>query len=486
MSATPSDASGPDDEFPGTPEEHSLPRTTATAVVLATALCALALSYRVPLAGLSTALGALVAVAVSRLSGSGRALTVGAAVAPVAALVLTITVVALEQSSLGGFATPLLGLVAGLAVVGAVGDVSRADLQPVGWVWLLSGLAVAATGVLAFLAWRLGGGWSLWAALRWPLGRSGVGLVVSFALAAVAVAGGVSLFPLAAVTTPARRAAVADAQHRLWRTVLGMLPIAAVAAVLLALAGVLDALASVGWLRSLLGGVTVLFGALAVVGLLVDQSWRSAGERVKPIFGWIMTADRSTGRMRNPVVAVVAGLAVGVALLVGPAIAAEGASPTTQTVLAVTAAVLVGAGVLALALARSGHLIPLPIPSTVAASALGTQAVLVTLAAQTRTVDGPTLEGVATLCALAAAVFVAVAGWHGTTLAREAGGTARRRPQLVWLGWSGTVAVVGLLVAVGLYWVATAFPPVLSGPARIGVLAGLAALSAVVWLLLRR
>lgn len=91
----------------------------------------------------------------------------------------------------------------------------------------------------------------------------------------------------------------------------------------------------------------------------------------------------------------------------------------------------------------------------------------------------------ATFVALAAASFVYDAGRYGRTLAREVGSEASRRAQLVRLGWSGAVAVVGVPVAaVGLVGT-TVLAPTLSVPATAGVVAAVTAIAAGAWLLLR-
>jgi len=150
----------------------------------------------------------------------------------------------------------------------------------------------------------------------------------------------------------------------------------------------------------------------------------------------------------------------------------------------VTAIVLCVGGAVALVAARTDGSLPVPPATTLLAAALGGQAVAV--AGQTEAGTVSAVDGVVTLAVLTAALFVYAAGQYGRTVTGEVGSATGRRPQLVWLGWSGLVGVVGLVVAATLYWIATTFTAVLSGPSRVGVLAGITALAAVTWLLLDR
>lgn len=481
MSAAGDGASEPADGSHAAPTDRSLPRTTARAVVVATVLGSLGVLFRAPLAGAGTAAGALVGAGLWRSTDGPRAMTVGAALVPLVAFGLVAGIGWLAESPLG-IVPAALGVVAGLAVVGTVRDTPRHDLQRVGWVGLVAGIAVGGVALVALAVGPAGG---LGAAI-WVFGRTAVGFVLSATVATVAVAGAVYVLPLAAVVTPRQRERAERARTWVVRAAPGAVALLLFGTAVLGMAGALDPVGTSGPVRLLLFAVTVLAGTLGGVWFLVSQSWQSAGERTKPIFGWIMSSSRATGHMHNPVLGVTVAICAGVALLFVGVVGWAGVTPTSQLLLGLTALVLGVGGIAAMAYARGAAIVSLPDATTILAGALGLQAVVVTFAGRGDAVGGPTVDGLATLVALTAALFVYATGQYGRTLASEVGDSATRRPQLVWLGRSAVVGVVGLVAAAALYWVATTFPPVLSGPSRVGVTAGVVALGAVTWLLLRR
>lgn len=96
------------------------------------------------------------------------------------------------------------------------------------------------------------------------------------------------------------------------------------------------------------------------------------------------------------------------------------------------------------------------------------------------------LEQAGLLVALAGALFAHTSLTRGLAAARDVGDAVAVPTQFVWLGWTGTVALVGLTVAVATVLLSTALGDLFSTPAVVGVVAGLATALAGLGLLGRR
>jgi hypothetical protein len=98
----------------------------------------------------------------------------------------------------------------------------------------------------------------------------------------------------------------------------------------------------------------------------------------------------------------------------------------------------------------------------------------------------PGLGQVGVLVAIASALFVYTLFERGQGAATAVGAeNVSTLPQAIWLGWTATLAVVGLVVAVAGILVSGTLTVSLSVPATAGVVSALVALVAGIWLLLR-
>lgn len=457
------------------------PATTARVVAGVALVGTLALVSREPVVGLGALSGIVLAVAIRGFTGSIGRMTIAGALLPIGVLgAVASTAVAIDVTlSVVVLAVPAVLL--GLAVVAVLaGGVSDEGLRRAGSAALYGALVAGCVTVFALYLRSAGDLRSALETVLWLPGSGVTGLAVSVIVAGGAVAGGLLALPRAAYATPrsrdrstARRNGLAVAIGVGIGVVLVLLGAARLYAGFVssaepALAWVVDS----HLLRSFLLAATVLGLVLVVLGLLLVHAWGRPE------------------RTANAVIPVVAGAVVGT---VGPfALAIAGGFPSEQLaavpLLFGLTAVLLGIGGLAAAwYADSVEGGITPGVSTVLAGAL----VFIVVASEaTGGAEGSAVpvdsSGLASLVALAAGLVAFSAGRYGRTLAREVGpANASRRPQLVRLGWTGAIAAVGLVVAVFLLWASTVLAPTLSVPSTAGTLAGLAAVLAGAWLLLR-
>jgi len=123
--------------------------------------------------------------------------------------------------------------------------------------------------------------------------------------------------------------------------------------------------------------------------------------------------------------------------------------------------------------AHPRRLVPVGLVTAVVVLALGTD-------------GGLALGQAGLLVGLAGALFVHTSLTRGLTAARDVGGAVATPTQFVWLGWTATLALVGLGVAVATLLLSGALGDLFSAPATVGVVAGLVAAVAGLRLLRRR
>lgn len=449
-----------------------LPRTTARAIGVGGLLATLAVVAAAPLAGAGALAGGLFAVGALGLARGRRAQALGAA-----ALVLGIAgaIGAVHVAAVRGIGTVALAVV--MAVVGAslafaaAGGVPRVTRSRGVPTLLYGALVAGAAAVCWFVATTAPRVLSNW------LARTALVDVVGAiaALTAIAVAALFAL-PLAAIGRPRRRAPTVYARRRL---------AAAIAVVgLLAIGG----LWLLGFDFPTEGLGDAVAASTAVRGLLVAGG--CVGVAVVATGLFLRVAYHQSGLAGFGHLGALIGATAGIGLVAGVAAVAPGVDPHAWTVPALfgtTAGACLAGSLVVLTyrdwLAGGGG----PGAPTFLALGLGTAAVvLATAAAGTGATAGLGLAHLATLVALAGALFVARAGRVGRGLAVAVGPDAvARRTQLVHVGWTGAVAVVGL-VATGVgYWLATVVAPTLSVPATAGAAAGIVGIGAAAWLLLR-
>jgi hypothetical protein len=209
--------------------------------------------------------------------------------------------------------------------------------------------------------------------------------------------------------------------------------------------------------------------AIALLGAVVRASWLETSGR------------------RNPTVPIIAGSVLGVGLPFAGAAGVERLETTIVAALFAATAVVLGVGWLA-AWLYQGAVVEGedPNPAFVLAGGLAAGGIIAGASVETVSFDLETIRAVtATFVAIAAALFTYDVGHYGRTLATEIGADASRRPQLVRLGWSGTVAVVGVPIAVLGLAGAAVLAPTLSVPATAGVIVAVTAIVVGTWLLVR-
>jgi len=465
------------------PADGRLPQSTARAITATTLLGAVALSLHEPLLGVGALAGILLGPATRRFTGGFRAVTAGAIVLPAVTLGLVAVVGAAARTD-AGVALSGFGAVAGLAVTAVRSDVTADDLQQFGFLTVLAGLVVAVTAVASYAGAQAGGLASVPGdAAAGIFSPTTFGFLAWSASAALALVLALSALPPAAVTPPRARG------NTVGRKLL--LGIVAIPTVFVPLTAV-EFLTTIGVSRAVLFIFTAVCATLAVGGVLVRQSWHAVGAEethTEPLMRLIRTGKWQTaGRETNPIVGALVALHLSAWVALFSVSGTAGVSQPVPSVFGATAGVLLVGGLVASMYARLGGAVTLPAPATVAAAALVGGAVAVELL---RTGDQPVvalnLASVGTVVAVAAGVFVYSAGRYGQTLAREVGtaGTTRQ-PQHVWLGWHTTVAAVGVLASLALFWASDAVLLVLPTPARAGLVAGFGALAALTVLLLRR
>jgi len=456
-----------------------LPRTSARAIALATALAVLVLTAHDPWVAVGVVAGGALAAAVAVSTGESRR-AIAAALLPIG-VVGAIGGVAFASRL--GATTLVLTAVAvplGMALsVVVLGGGSAAQLQQSGALSVYAaGVAAWATGLAVFAA-AIGGPGATVELLLWATGEGAFGLALAVLAAGLAVGGGIATIPPAAITT---RGSATDAhlvrRTAAWTAVLVSLAVIVLLAVLLAITRFPVVPGAIGdWLvgswavRGVLLVLIALGVALAFLNLVARSSWSRPPAPPDPVFSTVC----GTG---------CGFLVVGAgAALVGPPTLAE-----WTALLAVATLAFVGVWI---ALQMYAELLQngaAPPARTVVALALCTSGVIAGTSAAygSGPATGTGLAGVSALVAIAAGVFVFRAGRFGQRLGAEVGRAgATRRTQLVRLGWFGVVTVLGLVVAVVGLWIATVFAPTLSVPAAGGLLAGTVALFAGLWLLLQ-
>jgi len=449
-----------------------VPGTSARAIGFVTVLGAVVLAAYEPTAVVGFVAGAALAATVSLSTGSHRD-ALPALLLPVGVLgALGAVALAVEVRLLSVLLTAVaIPIGVGFAVV-LLGGGSSTQLEQVGEASLHAAL-VAGFATVGSLAVSATGG--VVPAIEHYLlvfGPDASGLAGGFIVAGIALGLGLFLVPPAAFTTPIRRTRAVARRKALAVTVaLGLSAVGFLAAALTATGSVGDWLAESLAVRLLLAASTILGLGLGAVSLLTRWSWY--GE----------------SRARNPAAAIFLGTLCGFAVALTP-LAAVGGPPGDAgwVTLFVAATILFAVGWLILSrYADALETDAAPRAPTVIALAFGVSGVAIGASVDLArgALAGSGVGGIASLTAIAAALFIYRTGQFGWTLGHEVGAAgSARQPQLVHAGWLGVVSLLGLVVAVGGLWIAAVFAPTLSVPATFGVLAGAVALVAGLWSLL--
>ena len=467
---------------------RTLPTTAAWAVALAAVAGLVALSTVEPAVGVTGLSGVVIGLATRWFAGSHVRVGFGAAALPLgfAGFVVGVGI----ASELGGV-TAVLGVAAALGGSGLAaafaGGLPRTALRRTGDAGVVVGVVVGLTAVLVPVVAAAGGpGTAVPSTFDafWSLERSGVAdPVLGVALAAGAVALAVRTIPTAAFTVPSRRKQAATLRTGLVR----LIAIVGVVTVLVLLvSAALGVFApSIGWIAAAASTSDLLRGTLATVAVCGAVGGAVAGFART---AWL-AGSRSADDTANAAVPTLVGAVVGAALLVVVGSRAAPSGPETDLLtllLLATALCAVAVGLGVRWYANTGSAAGGRAAGTAVGLGLGLGAVVVAGTADigggVRAVvsDGP----LAAFVALGAGLFAYRAGVYGSGLAADVGvDAAGRDVQLVRFTWTATVAGVGVLLAgVGLA-LATVFSPTLSVPATLGVLGGIVATGAAVWLL---
>ncbi|WP_265110095.1 hypothetical protein [Halosolutus halophilus] len=457
--------------------DDRIPPTTAWTIALAAVVGTLAMVVQEPSAAVGAVFG-IAAVAVTRwFDGSYRRVTVAAALLPVVVLgAIAVAGVAVGADPVGGVLT-ILSAIVGIGVAVVVGRPTPVAIERAGSTALYAAGAAGGMAVLVFSVSTAGGLRSGLASALWLTGDGVSGLLVGCLVAAAAVVGGLFAVPPAALATPADRDSYATVRAAIaWS--IGYTTLLAVALLVAAtvlswfvppIDTVVGAIADSTIVRGLIAALTGGSLAIAVVGTVVRGSW-------------VQTSGRD-----NAIVPLVVVAICGVVLPAPIAIGASGGRIGLVAGLFGAATIVLGLSYVAVGVAlEATRTEDVPGPATAIAAALVAGGLTVGATVDAAPGLATIRVGAGPLVAIAAGLFAYDAGRYGRTLAREIGPEgALRRPQLVQLGWRGTVAAVGVPVAVVGFLGATVLAPTLSVPATAGVLGGVAALVAGAWLLFR-
>lgn len=448
----------------------TLPGTTARATTGAAILGILAVSIERPYLGLSAATGAVLAVALIRASQDGR-YVLPAAMLPVGVLGVLGVLGLGATAGVIELAFSLLGVVLGISTAGLLvgkGIDEPAILERMA----RQGLFVSTAAVVFTVVLRWEGGV---ADLGVPLGfvpPSAIGLAVlvfvtGFSLTVAVLVMPHAMFPFTANTDPGRAASAqrSTAGVLLVSTLAGSVLVGLVSGLPVIPSGLVDSLPRDALLTALVGPAVVL----ALLGLLARWSWYSP--------------DSS----RDPVVLLALGTVVGFLVAVG-AIAALGGPPGESSYLMLYVLLLpcFGFGWFVFGyytrLAGRGSV---PSPATVTALGLGLSGLMLATTIPDSAPAGTNQTGAIAVIAIGVGLFVHRAGRLGQRLQAEVGADGvDRRPQLVRVGWIGTLAAVGVFLAVGGLWSSTVLAPALPVSAAASTVLGCLALLAGIVLLL--
>lgn len=453
-----------------------LPPATAWAITVAAVVGTLGLIGYEPLVAVGLLPGLGLALARSGFDGSYARVTLASAFLPVAVLG-TIAVAALAGGPVSGLLT-IAGTVVGATAPGVVtGRSTTTAFVRAGAAALCAAVVGAGAASIAVSIESLGGVRPVIATILWLTGEGPTGLLIAIGAAGAAAVGSLFVVPPAAFARPSGRGSYVRTRNAVaWSIAIATAVVVAGLGAVVVLSGFVPPLqplvaalgdSTVG--RGLATGAVGVGLAVALYGAVVRASWLHStepGNAVVPI-----------------VVGGVAGIAVPFAAMVG-----VGVAPIDAAALFGVTAVVLGVGWLgAWGYADAVSMGHAPSRATALAIALAVGGVGAAASVEVAALDLETARaGAATFVALAAGTFTYDVGQYGLALTREVGAEgASRRPQLVRLGWSGAVAVVGVPVASLGVLGAAVLAPTLSIPATAGVIAAVTAVLGGAWLLFR-
>jgi len=480
-----------------------LPRATAAAVTVVTAVGLAALAAPRPALGASALAGVAVAVAVRGMGRSSWWTALAAAALPLGAFGLVVTL--WSPSSAPAFALSPVAVVVGFSLVGVVsGRLGRKQVELVAASAVLNAIGLVSVGLLTAELRGAGGVATTAEKLLWVAG-GGVGGLAAWLLAAGVVTA-VTPVLLPTATTASLRGQPLELPRES-----GVPVVAAGAAALAVGLGVgalipgiqvvVSALAASTVVRVVVAGYTLVTVIVAAVGVLARATW---------FLGWVpsvvpLAVGSLTGGVAVAALATTVGASSGRSLV-------DVFLPTLMGVVAIGAIAYVVAGwfepertptrsssarqapgrrrrVRSPGTAGGPPLLALPFPDwrqlgpgTVIPVGLLGGAVVVVLGMD-RT---PALGQVGVLVAIASALFVHALARRGRAATGAVGvENVATLPQAVWVGWAGSLAVVGLVGGVAGVVLATVLTVGLSAPATVGVVLALVALVAGIRLLVR-
>ncbi|MDF9745700.1 hypothetical protein [Natrinema salsiterrestre] len=455
--------------------DDRVPSTTRWGIALAALVGTVALAVHDPMVAPAALVGTGVAATIGLFAGPHRRISAAAMLLP------TVVLGGVAVVGLGGGPIRALTSAVGILVASVTCSVVRgrptpSALRRTGEAALCSAVVAGGAALLAFGIDALSGPAPMIDAILWLTGEGVSGLLVGLVVTIAAIACALLFVPLAAVTVPSRGDSAHKARNALLLAAGIAISIVVAIAVLTVLSPlialfepVLEPIAASTFVRGLLTIATGSAVAVAVLALVVRKSWLE------------------TDGYRNPTVPIVVGSVLGITL---PFVGVTGVGsfdPAVVAALFAAAAVVLGVGWLA-AWLYEGAVVrgEAPGPELVLAAGLAGGSIVAGASVETVALERETIRaGTATFVALAAALFTYDVGRYGRTLATEVGADASRRPQVVRLGWSGTVAVVGIPIAILGLAGAAVLAPTLSVPATAGVIVAVTATVGGTWLLFR-
>ena len=447
----------------------AIPATTNTAIVLVGLAGALVLSIHETLAPLGAVVGLWLAMVLAGARGSYW--RVGLATSLFVASIIGSLGLVGNYLSRAGSSVPLLALAA-VAIGFTVGllaadRTSQDPVEHVGAIGLYSAF-IAMLWVLALGAISGAGGLGpLLSGLLWLGGPGAVGFAVSIALAACGVVAAAYAVPPVVVTRPGRLDSYRNRRTGLVNLLIALLFFVSVllfvSQYVPIFGDLVDILAGLAVVRGLLAVVFVVGLVVALIGSVARHEWSQ------------------TTAARSDVVPVLSGALLGVSAFVTVAYG-SGVSPSSLAGLLIVSAVVLVALAIVIGDVERDVLTKRSLLGLVLA--LGYGGIATGMEAELGYGPGAILEAAAVFFLFAAGAFVSDVGRYGRLLGSEIGDGARSLPQFIRLGWSGTVSLLGFVVAVVGFVGAVVLAPVLSASATVTVLLGLGAVVVGVWLLL--
>lgn len=457
-----------------------LPRVTAWVIAITGAIAASTLVVHRPILGAAIFSGMIVAYGIRRFTASIWSVVFATCLVTAGSLGIVVSI------GLAGIVTLTDGLVSIPGVIIGIGIVQtltgETDIQRVSRAGTAVVTGAITTGLLGLAALQIDaagiGFRSALGSVLWIWGTGGTGFAALSVVTGISLAVALIMYPVGGHSTSLHHSRKERRQFRVSLAGLVVVVLTSVSIILLVLWGIFRNVWLVGnglamivdsvVLRTLL----ILLLVLAVFGIVLS---------IPLYYKWANSENSSTA-----LVAYCAGAIAG-ATIPFIVIVQRGlldSQPDRIVALYGIAAIVLGIGGLAIfLLSRAERNVTTAGPALLAVGLILTgiaEAIIASRTVQTNT------HGVAVLAVLTAGIFAFVGWKYGDRVAVEVGeSNVDTTTQLIYLSWTGSVALAGFLLATLLLVLSTTVAPPIAVPSTLGLLAGFGAFLASLWLLLK-